>query len=50
MNIDTATKRRFLARVLEFIGYRDAVIELVCAAIGGRGVMARNRLSRLLVL
>jgi negative regulator of replication initiation len=36
MNIDTATKRRFLARVLEFIGYRDAVVELVCSAFGGR--------------
>jgi negative regulator of replication initiation len=36
MNIDTATKRRFLARVLDFIGYRDAVIELACAAMGMR--------------
>jgi negative regulator of replication initiation len=36
MNIDTATKRRFLARVLEFIGYRDTVIEFVCSAIGMR--------------
>jgi len=36
MNIDTATKRRFLARVLEFIGYRDAVIELACSALGMR--------------
>jgi len=34
MNIDSATKRRFLARVLEFVGYRDAAIELACAAIG----------------
>jgi negative modulator of initiation of replication len=40
MNIDTATKRRFLARLLEFIGYRDAVIELACSALGGR---ARSR-------
>jgi hypothetical protein len=36
MNIDTATKRRFLARVLEFIGYRELVIEFVCASIGAR--------------
>ena len=43
MNIDTATKRRFLARVMEFIGYRDEVIEFVCATIGGRiGIRRRN--------
>jgi len=36
MNLDTPTKRRFLGRVLEFIGYRPAVIEFVCAAIGIR--------------
>jgi len=36
MNIDTATKRRFLARVLEFIGYRDEVIEFACSTIGAR--------------
>lgn len=34
MNIDTATKRRFLARVLEFAGYRESAIEFACAAIG----------------
>jgi negative modulator of initiation of replication len=34
MNLDTATKRRFLARVLEFAGYRDNVIDFACAAIG----------------
>ncbi len=34
MNLDTATKRRFLARVLEFVGYRETVIDFVCAAIG----------------
>ena len=28
MNIDTATKRRFLSRVLEFIGYREDVVTL----------------------
>jgi len=47
MNIDTATKRRFLARVLEFIGYRDTVIEFVCSAIGMRGVMRRGRFPAL---
>lgn len=44
MNIDTATKRRFLARVLEFTGYRDEIIELVCAAIGMRRSARRSRL------
>jgi negative modulator of initiation of replication len=47
MNIDTATKRRFLARALEFIGYRDAVIEFVCGAIGMRVVARRGRLAAL---
>ena len=47
MNIDTATKRRFLARVLEFIGYRDAVIELACSAIGMRGAARRGRFAAL---
>lgn len=42
MNIDTATKRRFLARLLEFIGYRDTVVEFVCSVFGGR-VSARRR-------
>ncbi len=41
MNIDTATKRRFLSRVLEFVGYRDELIELACGAIGMRGPLAR---------
>jgi negative regulator of replication initiation len=36
MNIDTATKRRFLSRVLEFIGYRDDLVDLVCGVIGVR--------------
>ena len=49
MNIDTATKRRFLARVLEFIGYREEVIEFVCAVFGGRIVARRARYSALLV-
>lgn len=34
MNLDTATKRRFLARVLEYVGYREVVIDFACAAIG----------------
>jgi negative regulator of replication initiation len=42
MNIDTATKRRFLARVLEFVGYTDELIDLVCGAIGMRGPLARR--------
>lgn len=41
MNIDTATKRRFLTRVLEFIGYRDEVVEFACGAIGVRGTRRR---------
>jgi len=42
MNIDTATKRRFLSRVLEFIGYRDDLIELVCGVIGVRRSFSRR--------
>ena len=34
MNIDTATKRRFLARVLEFVGYREEVIAFACGFLG----------------
>jgi negative regulator of replication initiation len=41
MNIDTATKRRFLARVLEFIGYREDVIGFVCGVIGIRHGLRR---------
>ena len=44
MNIDTATKRRFLSRVLEFVGYRDAAIELACAPMGFTR-SARRRLA-----
>ena len=36
LNLDTPTKRRFLARVLDFIGYRSEVIEFVCGFIGPR--------------
>jgi negative modulator of initiation of replication len=36
MNIDTATKRRFLTRVLDFCGYEEDVIEQACSAIGMR--------------
>ena len=46
MNIDTATKRRFLSRVLEFIGYRDEIIDFVCGAIGvRRPITRRGRLA-----
>jgi negative modulator of initiation of replication len=47
MNLDTATKRRFLARVLEFIGYRDAVVEFACGAIGLRSGGRRGRFTAL---
>jgi len=42
MNIDTATKRRFLSRVLEFVGYRDDIITVVCSAIGMRHIPGRS--------
>ena len=42
LNLDAATKRRFLARLLDFIGYRDAVIDFVCGVIGLRGVTPRR--------
>jgi negative modulator of initiation of replication len=42
MNIDTATKRRFLSRVLEFIGYREEIIDSVCGAIGMRRSVGRS--------
>lgn len=42
MNIDTATKRRFLARVLDFIGYREELIDFVCNAIGMRRTIRRR--------
>ena len=48
MNIDTATKRRFLARVLEFIGYRDAVVEFVGSVFGGRAASRRARFPALM--
>ena len=44
MNIDIATKRRFLARVLEFIGYRDAVISFVSNVFGGPTRKPHDRL------
>ncbi len=47
MNLDTATKRRFLARVLEFIGYREVVIEFACGAIGLRSAARRGRFAAL---
>ena len=36
MNIDTATKRRFLSRVLEFTGFREDLVALACGVIGSR--------------
>ena len=42
MNIDTATKRRFLSRVLEFIGYREEIVDSVCGAIGMRHSVGRS--------
>jgi negative modulator of initiation of replication len=42
MNIDTATKRRFLSRILEFIGYREDVVDFVCNAIGMRHTLGRT--------
>lgn len=48
MNIDTATKRRFLARVLEFVGYGEAAIDVACAAIGMKRVGRRSRFQALL--
>ncbi len=47
MNIDTATKRRFLARVLEFTGYRPELIDFVCGTIGARTAPARPRVPNL---
>lgn len=47
MNIDSATKSRFLARVLEYIGYRDAVIEFACTLFGPRMAPRRGRLAAL---
>jgi len=42
MNIDTATKRRFLSRVLEFIGYREEIVDFACGVIGVRRPLARG--------
>ena len=47
MNIDAATKSRFLARVLEYIGYRDAVIEFACRLFGPRMAPRRGRFAAL---
>lgn len=49
MNIDSATKSRFLARLLEYIGYRDAVIEFACGPFGGRLGTRRGRFAALAV-
>jgi negative regulator of replication initiation len=45
MNIDTATKRRFLSRVLEFTGYREEIIEFACNSIGMRRFARRGRFT-----
>ena len=45
MNIDTATKRRFLSRVLEFVGYRDEIIDFVGGGIGMRRSIGRRPAS-----
>jgi negative modulator of initiation of replication len=42
MNLDTATKRRFLSRVLEFIGYREEIIDFACGALGVRRSIPRS--------
>lgn len=43
MNLDLETKRRFLARLLEFVGYRAAVGEFVCSAFGPPVAASRPR-------
>ncbi|MDB6095139.1 MAG: hypothetical protein JWM32_2701 [Verrucomicrobia bacterium] len=45
MNIDTPTKRRFLARVLQFVGYREEVIEFACGFIGQKRSTRRIGIS-----
>ena len=47
MNIDSATKIRFLARLLEYIGYREAVIDYVCSLFGPRMAPRRGRRTAL---
>jgi negative modulator of initiation of replication len=47
MNIDSATKSRFLARLLEYVGYREAVIEFACSLFGPRMAPRRGRLATL---
>jgi hypothetical protein len=45
LNLEPAIKRRFLFRLLEFIGYSGATIESVCTSLGlGREVRRRFRL------
>ncbi len=43
MNLDTPTKRRFLARVLEFVGYSEPIVDFACAAIGMKRPPRRSR-------
>jgi negative modulator of initiation of replication len=37
MNLDAAAHRHFLAHVLEFLGYREQVIDFVCGSIDPQG-------------
>jgi negative regulator of replication initiation len=46
MNIDRGTKCRFVRRLLEFVGYREATIELVTVATG-LGSVRRGRFTAL---
>lgn len=45
LNIGADTRRRFLGRLLDFIGYRDEVIEFACGAIGLRQTGRRGHLA-----
>jgi negative regulator of replication initiation len=45
MTIDERTKRRFVRRLLEFVGYRDESVSAACRALG---LTSDSRSSRLL--
>ena len=47
MTIDPGTKRRFVRRLLEFIGCRDETVNAACGALG---LLAESGHSRLLVV
>ncbi len=40
MNLEPAARRQFLARALEFLGYREDVIRFACAFVGPAGPVA----------